>query len=164
LGPVGHATISAGIGAGVWGATGSPVAGGVALGMGVMTDTDHLYDFYRWYIRRKQGQLFLLFHAWEYSVAGFLVLALVYYHPVLLAVTLAHLGHVATDHFHNRLTPWSYFITYRVMKRFDAAQVAPGKNIMAAYQSWPGLFPFGKQLQPWYQRKIEPWFRSRIID
>ena len=142
--------------------TGSPAAGGLALGVGVLTDADHLYDFYRWYIRRKHGRLFLLFHAWEYSLAAILVLGLLYYHPFLLAVALAHLGHVATDHFHNRLTPWSYFITYRVISGFDAARIAPGKDVLNAYKSWPGLLPFGVRLLPWCQRHIEPWFQSRI--
>ena len=67
MGPVGHSAISAGIGTGVWGVTGSPTAGGVALGVGVLIDVDHLVDYYRWYILRKNGKIFLIFHAWEYS-------------------------------------------------------------------------------------------------
>ena len=61
------------------------------LGVGVLTDVDHLFDFYQWYVRRKRGRVYLLFHAWEYSIAGLLALVLVYYHPMLLAVVLAHL-------------------------------------------------------------------------
>jgi len=164
LGPVGHSAISAVIGAGVWGVTGSPAAGGVALGVGVLTDVDHLFDFYRWYIRRKKGRIFLLFHAWEYSMAGLLLVGLVYYHPLLLAAVLAHLGHIATDHLHNRLSPWGYFITYRVLVRFDTARITPNHNVLHSYQSWPRMVPFGKRIEPWYRRKIEPWFRSRISD
>ena len=91
MGPVGHSAISAGIGAGVWDITDSPAAGGVALGVGVLTDVDHLFDFYRWYVRRKKGKIYLFFHAWEYSIIGLLMLAFIYYHPVLLAVVLAGL-------------------------------------------------------------------------
>lgn len=164
MGPVGHSAISAGIGAGVWGATGSPAAGGVALGVGVIIDIDHLFDYYMWYVRRKKGKLFLLLHAWEYSIAGLLFVGLAYYHPILIAAVLAHLGHVATDHFHNGLAPRVYFVTYRAMIRFNSADIAPNQDLRLAYKYWPSLLPFGKRLEPWYQRKIEPWFRSRIED
>jgi len=164
MGPVGHSVISAGIGLGVWGITGSQAAGGMALGVGVLNDVDHLFDFYQWYARRKPGKIYLFFHAWEYSFAGLLILGFAYYHPLLLAAALAHLGHIATDHFHNRMGPWSYFITYRVMVKCDSARIAPNDNVLDSYKSWPGMVPFGKRLEPWYQRKIEPWFRSRIGD
>ena len=162
MGPVGHSVISAGIGVGVWGVTGSPPACGAAFGVGVLNDVDHLFDFYQWYIRRKKGKIYLFFHAWEYSIVGLLLVGLVYYHPVLLAVMLAHLGHVAADHFHNGLAPWSYFITYRAFVRFDAARITPNHNVLHSYKSWPRMVPFGKRIEPWYQRRIEPWFRSRI--
>ena len=164
MGPVGHSAISAGIGAGVWGVTGSPVAGGVALGVGVLTDVDHLFDYYQWYVRRKKGKIYLFFHAWEYSIVGFLVVAVAYYHPVLLAAALAHLAHVATDHFHNQLAPWGYSIFYRALVRFDTTRITPNHDVLRSYESWLRMVPFGKRFEPWYQRKIEPWFRSRIDD
>ena len=40
-----------------------------------------------------------------FSVAAFLTLGFLFYHPVFLAIVLAQLGHVATDHFHNRMAP-----------------------------------------------------------
>lgn len=130
----------------------------------MLIDIDHLFDFYRWYVRRKTGKIFLWFHAWEYSIAGLLLVGLVYYHPLLLAAMLAHLGHIAADHFHNRLHPWAYFITYRALVRFDRATITPGHNLLHSYRSWPGMVPFGKRIEPWYQRRIEPWFRSRVGD
>ena len=164
MGPIGHSAISAGIGAGVWGVTGSPVAGGAALGVGVLTDVDHLFDFYQWYVRRKQGKLFLFFHAWEYGIAGLLALLFLFYDPIFLAIVLAHLGHVATDQFHNGLDTRSYFITYRALIRFDAVRITGNDNVHYAYTVWPGLLPFGERLRPWYERKIVPWFRSRLND
>ena len=164
MGPVGHSAISTDIGVGVWAITGSPAAGGVALGVGVLNDVDHLFDFYQWYVRRKKGKIYLFFHAWEYSIAALLFLGLVYYHPVLLAAALAHLGHVSADHFHNRLAPWGYFITYRALVRFDTTRIAPNQNVLHSYKSWPHMLPFGKRIAPWYQRRLEPWFRSRIDD
>ena len=164
MGPIGHSAISTGIGAGVWGVTGSPVAGGAALGVGVLTDVDHLFDFYQWYVRRKQGKLFLFFHAWEYGIAGLLALLFLFYDPIFLAIVLAHLGHVATDQFHNGLNTRSYFITYRALIRFDAVRITGNDNVHYAYTVWPGLLPFGERLRPWYEGKIEPWFRSRLND
>ena len=134
------------------------------MAVGVLIDVDHLFDFYRWYVRRKTGKIFLIFHAWEFSLVGLLLVGLVYYHPVLLAAALAHLGHVATDHFHNRLAPWSYFITYRALVRFDTARIAPNQDVLLSYRSWPAMVPFGKRIEPWYKRRIEPWFQSRIDD
>ncbi|NQW21909.1 MAG: hypothetical protein HQ475_00530 [SAR202 cluster bacterium] len=52
MGSIRHSAISAGIGARVWGITGSPTAGAVALGVGVLTDVDHIFDFYQWYERK----------------------------------------------------------------------------------------------------------------
>jgi hypothetical protein len=129
--------------------------------VGVLTDVDRLYDFYRWNIRRKNGQIFLFLHAWEYSLAGLLLAGLVYHHPVLLAAALAQLGHVAADHFHNRLSPWGYFLTYRAWTGFDVARIAPDHNVLDSYRSWPKMVPFGRKILPWYQRNIEPWFHSR---
>ena len=129
MGPIGHSAISAGIGAGVWRVTGSPVAGGAALGVGVLTDVDHLFDFYQWYVRRKQGKLFLLFHAWEYGIAGLLALLFLFQDPIFLAIVLAHLGHVATGQSHNGLDTRSYFITYRALIKFDAVRITGNDNV-----------------------------------
>ena len=164
MGPIGHSAISACIGVGVWAVTGSPAAGGAALGVGVLTDVDHLFDLYRWYIRGKKYKTYLWFHAWEYSITGLLLVGLFYYHPLLLAVVLAHLGHVAADHFHNRRPLWTYFITYRALVRFDTARIAPKHDALHPPRPWLEAVPFGKRIEPWYQRNIEPWLRSRISD
>ena len=164
MGPIGHSAISAGIGAGVWGITGSPAAGAAAVGVGVLTDVDHLFDYYQWYSRRKRGRIFLLFHAWEYSIIGLLLLGFFYYHPVLLGAVVAHLGHVSTDHFHNRISTWGYSIIYRIFVKFDIAKVSPNHNVLRSWESWPNLLPFGNLLRPWYLRKVERWFQSRIVD
>lgn len=160
MGPVGHAVISGAVGVGA--ATGSPAAGGLALGVGVLMDSDHLYDFYQWYIRGKSNRIYILFHAWEYSAVGIIALASLFFHPLVLAVVLAHLAHVATDHFHNRLPRFAYFIVYRILKRFETKFITPGYNVMNSYQTWPLLIPFGKALLPWFRRRIEPWFEARV--
>ena len=162
MGPVGHTVISGALGVGVGAATGSPVAGATALGVGVLMDVDHLFDFYEWYVRGKGNRIYLLFHAWEYPAAGVIALAAGFFHPLFLALVLAHLAHVATDHFHNRLAPWAYFISYRIAKRFDAAYITPGRNVMYSYEIWHSMLPFSSKLSPWFRRRIEPWFARRV--
>ena len=162
MGPVGHTVISSVVGVGVGAATGSPEAGALALGVGVLMDADHLFDFYQWYIRGRPNRLYIFLHGWEYSAAGIIALAAVFFHPLFLAAVLGHLVHVATDGLHNRLSPYAYFVTYRIAKRFDAAFIAPGYNVMESYRGWPRMIPFGHRLNPWFQRRIEPWFEARV--
>ena len=132
------------------------------MGVGLLMDIDHLYDFYQWYIKGRPNKIYILFHAWEYSAVGVIALASFFFHPILLAVVLAHLAHVATDHFHNRLPPLAYFILYRLLKRFDTKIITPGHDVMYSYRTWIYLIPFGKRLAPWFQRRIEPWFEARV--
>ena len=162
MGPIGHTVISSGVGVGVGIATGSPEAGALALGVGVLMDVDHAYDFYRWYVAGKPNQIVLAFHAWEYSLAGLVALGAVAYHPLFLALVLAHLAHVATDHFHNGLPPLTYFMTYRVAKRFATAEILPGYNVMYSYKTWVNRLPYSRKILPWYQRRVEPWFEERV--
>ena len=162
MGPLGHTVISGALGVGVGAATGSPEAGATALGVGVLMDVDHLFDFYHWYVRCKGKRIYLLFHAWEYSAAGVIALAVVFFHPLFLALVLAHLAHVATDHFHNRLPPWAYFISYRIARKFDTAYITPGYNVMYSYKTWHRMLPFNSKLSPWFRRRIEPWFARRV--
>lgn len=161
MGPLGHTAVSSAVGVGVGMATGSPEAGALTLGFGVLMDVDHLYDIYRWYVKGQSNRAYILFHAWEYSVAGLVVLAAVYFHPLLLAAVAAHFAHVATDHFHNGLSRFAYFITYRVVKGFDRADIAPGENVMYSHRAWSAMLPLGPGLRRWIQRRIEPWFEVR---
>ena len=142
--------------------TGSPGAGGVAVAVGVLVDLDHLVDYYRWWVRRRPGKVFILFHGWEYSIAAFLVLGLAFYHPVLLAAALGHLSHVMTDHFHNRLAPMGYFIVYRAWFRFERSKIAPGMHPEHSFQSLPDMFPMKRLWEPWYRKRIEPWIAARV--
>jgi hypothetical protein len=162
MGPIGHTVISGAVGGGVWVATGSPAAAGVALGVGVFMDLDHLYDYYQRYIKGRQDKVYVLFHAWEYSLVGVAMLILAFYHPLLLGALLGHLAHVTTDHSMNQMSPFAYSISYRVIKRFDAAYISPRHSLTHSYRILPKLLPFGRRLEPWFRRRIEPWFLARI--
>ena len=162
MGPIGHTVVSTVIGASIWGVTGSPAAGGVALGVGVLVDIDHSVDYYQEWVKRRPHLVLKLFHAWEYSIIGLLVLGFIYYHPILLAATVVHLGHLALDHYHHRPNPLTYFISRRTWLRFDARKIEPGKRIRQSYEDFPNKLPLGRLWEPWYRRKIEPWFAARL--
>ena len=161
MGPIGHTIVSSAMAGSTWAITGSTAAAGVALGVGVLMDLDHLYDYYQRYGKGKNDRIYVFFHAWEYPLAMSLI-SLVFYRPLLLAATRGHLAHVTTDHVWNRLSPFAYWITFRVIKGFDSRQIAPHHNVMNSYQSLPHLLPFGHRVEPWFQRRIEPWFLARI--
>jgi len=156
MGPVGHASVSTVVGGGVWAATGSLQAGVFTLAVGVLMDADHLYDYYQWYIKKRPEKIFVLLHAWEYSIAGLAVLAAVFYHPLFLAVVAAHLSHVITDHLHNHLSPLGYSIIYRIVKKFDASVIAPQHSPSEAYWHFLAVLPYGKRLAPWFQSRVDP--------
>jgi hypothetical protein len=162
MGPVGHAVISGVIGGGVWLATGSTPAAATAVGFGVLMDVDHVYDYYQWYIKGRRGKIYLLFHAWEYSLVGLVVLAVGFYHPLLLGAMLAHLAHVATDHLSNHLCRSGYSIIYRSVIRFDATIISPYHDVTADYKQLPRYLPFGRRFEPWFRKRIQPWFEARI--
>lgn len=161
MGPLGHTVISGAVGGGVWLATGSAAAAGAAMGAGVLIDVDHLYDYYQRYIKRKQNKVYVLFHAWEYSLIGLLILTIAFYHPVLLGLLLGHLSHVATDHSVNRLSPFGYSIIYRLFRRFDGAYITPHSHKQISYGILNRLLPIDHRLGRMFKRRLRRWFVPR---
>lgn len=161
MGPIGHTAISSAVAGGTWAITGSVAASGVTLGVGVLLDLDHVYDYYQRYVKGRPDKIYVLLHAWEYSLT-LSILAMAFYHPLLLAVIFGHLTHVIIDHAWNRQSPFAYFISYRLIKGFDANDISPHNHVSHSYRVLPRLLPFGRRLEPWFQRRIEPWFLARI--
>jgi len=161
MGPVGHTLISSGIGAGVWITTGSEAAGALAVGVGVLMDLDHVYDYYRWYIQGRRDRIYVLLHSWEYSVAGLAVLAAGVSHPLLLAATLAHLAHVGSDQLVNDFSRFGYSVIYRLMKGFDITLIAPHLDVATEYRRFHRHLPFSRYLESWFERRVYPWFDRR---
>ncbi len=92
----------------------------VAAATGVLNDVDHTLDYYLWYVKKDKRRAFLLFHGWEYSIAGLILAAAVWAHPVFLAATLGHLGHLIGDQIGNRPEhPLAYSLVYRTSRRFQ---------------------------------------------
>lgn len=101
--------MSAGIGATFWAATGEPVAVTVAVGAGILNDTDHLLDYSLWYIKKDVRRLYLLLHGWEYCAAAAIFALVAGNHPVLLAAAIANAGHLLGDYIaHKPKSPLTY--------------------------------------------------------
>ncbi len=162
MGPLGHTVVSGAVAGGIWAATGSTTAAGIALGVGVVMDVDHLYDYYRRYLKRQDGKIFVLFHAWEYSLAGLAVWAFVFPSPLLLGAVLGHLAHVSTDHVANHLSRFGYFVVYRIAKGFDAAYIRPANNTGHCHRSTFWLVKLDRRLGNWLEHRLKAQFQGRV--
>lgn len=162
MGPLGHTVVSGAVAGGVWAATGSMPAAGIALGVGVLMDVDHLYDYYHRYVKREDGQIFVLLHAWEYSLVGLAVWAFVFLNPLLLGAVLGHLAHVTTDHAANHLSRYAYSIVYRVAKGFDAAYILSPNNSGHSHRPAFRLLKLDRRLGNWLEYRIEALFRGSV--
>ena len=162
MGPIGHTLISGSVGGGVWLATGSTGAAATALGLGVLMDVDHLYDYYQRYAKGRCGKIYVLLHGWEYSLIGLGVYwALGFQHPVLMAVVLAHLAHLAADHWHNSLTPFGYSIVFRALKGFNKASISRNAGLAALHQDYTAPTNLDRRLALWGQRKVQLFLMER---
>ena len=68
---------------------------------------------------------------------------------------------MASDHFHDRLPRFAYFISYCIAKGFDTSYMTPGYSVMYSHQAWRAMLPLSPRLRTWFQRRIEPWFEVR---
>ena len=160
MGPIGHMVVSGAAGGAVYLATGSPMAGAATLGVGVLLDLDHVYDYYQWYVKGRRNKLYIWLHAWEYSAAGILVLASVWYHPLLVAFVVGHLSHVTADHLHNRLVGFGYSLLYRLMVRFERVRIITFDQ--APYHNhWPGILQPLRRMDLRMESRVRRWFEAR---
>ena len=121
MGPIAHTGVSVAIGGAVWVATGEPLSIPVAFVAGAFNDVDHLLDYYNRYYRLRGERLFLLFHGWEYVVAGAIALVFIW-HPLLLAGVLGHLSHVLLDTaMNNKMHKATYFMSFRAANGFRSS-------------------------------------------
>ena len=131
------------------------------MGVGVLMDGDHVYDYYQRYARGKCGKIYVPLHAWEYSVVGLVLLTLGLNHPIFLGAVLAHLTHVASDHWHNGLNPLGYSITYRAIKGFNLYSIAPQREHVHAGHMDSKRLNFDLRLSLWLQAQARGWFKRR---
>lgn len=118
MAPQGHAVISVGIGALIWFLTRSVASAVTALAVGVLMDADHVLD-YLWMWRGRTDRLWVPLHSYELAAPMLIATWLSNWSPLLLAATVAHLGHLVTDQLSNRLSnPFVYFLMYRASRKF----------------------------------------------
>lgn len=93
------------------------------------------------------------FHAWEYSATA-LVALVIWYHPLLLAAFLGHLSHMILDQIFNSVHPLAYFMSYRVLKRFNRRALTP-----RVFELNADIFRYST---PWWGR-LEPTLWKIVI-
>ena len=142
-----HAVISAGLGAAVWGATQSVPAAVTTLAVGVLMDGDHLVELYYWYAKEDRRGFYVLLHGWEYFAILVLLYSLVFTHPVLLGVLVGYGGHVIVDSLSNRIHPLGYFLTFRIVRRFDIQVMIRSKPTFSLENTYTRI-PFGRYIVP----------------
>jgi hypothetical protein len=143
-------------------ATGSKGAVALAVGVGVLMDLDHVYDYYQWYVKGRRNRILVFLHAWEYSAAGLGLLAAGIYHPFLWATVLAHLAHVCTDQLFNDVSRFGYSMIYRLIRGFGIAAIAPNLDPATEYRRLHRHIPFSQHWESWFERRVYPWFDQRI--
>ena len=84
MGPIGHTVVSSSVGFGVLAGTGSIEAAATTLAVGVLMDVDHLYDYYQRFARGKHGRIYVLFHGWEYSLVGLVIMSFFFHSPMFI--------------------------------------------------------------------------------
>ena len=121
--PPGHAVVSLAIGGALWAVTQSPYAllGGVVTGVAI--DLDHLVEYYRWLVKEDHTRVYYFLHSYELVPPAFLAGYFTGWEPAVLGVSVAFLGHLFTDQLANATRPFTYFFTYRAMKRFRHSEI-----------------------------------------
>ena len=140
--------VSVGIGAGVWAATGHALAVPAATVTGVLVDADHALDYYYLYVKKDNRRLFVLLHGWEYTLVAMALVVAVWYHPILLALALGHLGHLVGDQLGNHPGhPLAYSIAYRGRLGFRRTGMfrEPPATLSEALSS---SIPLWRQIEP----------------
>lgn len=127
-----HIAVSAAIGAVLYVATRSAGAAAACLACGVLIDLDHFYDYLVNYGRGIRlnhfllsfqhdifRRIFVFFHAWEWVAVIGLIAWRSGWSPVWLGVFTGVFNHMFFDQVVNRHNPAAYFLTYRVLHKFD---------------------------------------------
>ena len=128
MGPIGHTLASLGVGVGVWGVTGSPLAIPVAFAAGVLPDLDHITDFFSRLDPKENGRSILMlrpFHAWEISVICLVAVLAFSWGDLFWAAVLGYLSHLILDQTANRVHPLAYCLTFRILKGFRRRHLSP---------------------------------------
>ena len=131
----------------------------VAVATGVLIDSDHVTDIFSHVFMGPRRHMIRLFHAWEYTAAGFIALGF-WYHPILLAATLGHLSHLVLDQATNEVRPLAYSLIYRIRHRFARTKLSPKRSEdsppprLSPTPLWGRIEPTGWRLYIFYRRSL----------
>jgi len=117
-----------------WKITASFWLGVLGMLVNIFIDLDHLIEYLvfskRFNLREflsgshfeQKGKILVLFHAWEY-VALAAILWILTSQWFFFVLGLAIGAHLVFDQFTWNLSPWAYFITYRIKNKFSIAKI-----------------------------------------
>ena len=159
MSPPAHAAISLGIGAIVWLITRSTGSVAAALLAGVLIDLDHIPDYYRWLVLDKTDRIWFFAHSYEYLVPMLVASYLSGWNPLVIAGSLAFLGHLLADQLANPVGPFSYFLTYRISKRFYAPAIlsTTARDMYKELARYPLIGGIVPRVIGWLRRGPVPW-------
>ncbi len=131
-----HVMVSAGLAAGFQTVTHSWTGAACCFFSGVLIDIDHYLEYYiiekKFPFRyrdlldfcefSKAKKLYLYFHAYEYLVILWLAIWYFQLGPIALGFAVGLSVHLLCDQFTNPIKPLFYFITFRIINRFEKAK------------------------------------------
>ena len=150
--------MSGGLGGAVWAATGEPWAVPVAIGVGVLTDVDHLVDVFDGREKGRARHMLRPFHAWEFAALGVLALFAFFSNALFLAALLGYVSHLVLDELGNATHSLAYFITYRALVRFKRSRLTP--NLYSTTYWDHGNLPAWAKYEPTAYR-LWRWYKAR---
>ena len=128
-----HIIVSAGVSAGLQTTIHSWPATAACFFSGFLIDVDHYLDYfiirkkfpyryndlYDFCMYSKQSKVYLFLHAYEFLLALWLSICFFHLGKVWLGVAIGVTIHLVFDQFINPIKPLFYFLTYRIMNKFD---------------------------------------------
>lgn len=106
-----------------------------SLAVGILLDVDHIYDYVReekrfdlkhLFIKSYLGdfkKMYLFFHAYEYVPVVFLIGFLMNNYTFPFVFSVSYLFHLLPDQFANNTKPFGYFLTYRILVKFEMKKI-----------------------------------------
>ena len=144
MGPLGHTLISITIGGASYAATNSlPIAAGV-IATGVLVDSDHLFDYAYYLMRKKDGKrnfsireffastymkktkrTIVPFHSYELLLPLWLLSLAFFSLPLAVWLSVSFAVHLLADQLVYHPHPLAYFLTYRILVGFTKNRLFP---------------------------------------
>ena len=135
-----HLALSAVLGAGVYAATGEPMAVPVTVAVGTLIDVDHVPDYYWTYVLRRRPVGIVALHAWEWMLAWIALDQFLWFPSWLyMAVVFGYGMHLVTDVVFNKAGAAYYSFIYRAATGF---RKGPGFNVDNAMAAMEQRVPY----------------------